>query len=323
VHPRPDGALLAWALFQDAAAAGRVRAALHGKQIPSSVVAGHPAPPRLDVSFCTHPDLPIKAQSPVARDFTAPQLPWGPPDPTLLAALLPSSGANAPSNVVSVTFDNMTYPVDLDGLHTVFSTYGFVQKAHVYERDGRTVALVQYPDVGTATTAKRALEGHAMYGEGHNVMRLVFSKHRDLNIKAGERSRDYTRGPGGFGGGQGAGFPGGMGMAGQGSGGGVQRRPGSPGGHVTGDEYVRAHERALLAQPAGPPPRSGGGGGGGYYYPGPPGPYHHPQGGYGGAPPPGGGYPPGGYGGPPMGAYPGAYPPQYPPPNGPGGYQGY
>ena len=52
----------------------------------------------------------------------------------------------------------------------IFSTYGFVQKVHIFEREGKTVALVQYPDVRTADTARAALEGHAMYDGGHNVV---------------------------------------------------------------------------------------------------------------------------------------------------------
>ena len=52
----------------------------------------------------------------------------------------------------------------------IFSTYGFVQKIHIFEREGRTVALVQYADVATADTARGALQGHAMYDGGHNVV---------------------------------------------------------------------------------------------------------------------------------------------------------
>lgn len=50
----------------------------------------------------------------------------------------------------------------------IFSTYGYVQKIHIFERDGRTTALVQYPDVRTADVARAALQGHAMYDGGHN-----------------------------------------------------------------------------------------------------------------------------------------------------------
>ena len=55
----------------------------------------------------------------------------------------------------------------------IFSTYGFVQKIHIFEREGRTVALVQYADVATADTARGALQGHAMYDGGHNVVSVV------------------------------------------------------------------------------------------------------------------------------------------------------
>jgi hypothetical protein len=174
------------------------------------------------------------------RDFTNAALPAGEPDMRMIEGLLPAAGGtDGPSNVLSVSFDSMTYPVTVDGVHTVgtalrrrpaapgrsgsagararapspccgsipcpparttsepaparapppphpplspaflllrgpapqiFSTYGTVQKIHIFERDGRTVALVQYPDIPTADKARAALEGHAMYDGGHNVV---------------------------------------------------------------------------------------------------------------------------------------------------------
>lgn len=197
---------------------------------PSSLPATPPAasrPPPLPDCASRRCLLLLAAR---CRDFTNAALPWGEPDWPMIQALLPASSSDgAPSNVLSVSFDKMTYPASVDGIHTVggvpgqahggglgwwwckglpapgaccsfclrgsallphhrpccrcadcfppcapalqiFSTYGFVQKIHVFERDGRTTALVQYPDVRTADTAKAALEGHAMYDGGHNVV---------------------------------------------------------------------------------------------------------------------------------------------------------
>jgi polypyrimidine tract-binding protein 2 len=68
-----------------------------------------------------------------------------------------------------------------------------VQKIAIFEKQAGFQALVQYPDVATASAAKEHLEGHAIYDGGFCVIRLNFSRHTDLNIKANnDRSRDYT-----------------------------------------------------------------------------------------------------------------------------------
>jgi hypothetical protein len=52
------------------------------------------------------------------RDFMNAALPWGDPDWNYISALLPV-GPEGASNVLSVSFDSMTYPVTVDGIHTV------------------------------------------------------------------------------------------------------------------------------------------------------------------------------------------------------------
>lgn len=37
----------------------------------------------------------------------------------MIQGLMPAGGLEGPSNVLSVSFDNQTYPVKLDGIHTV------------------------------------------------------------------------------------------------------------------------------------------------------------------------------------------------------------
>ena len=83
------------------------------------------------------------------------------PSPPSLPAPLPSPLRHTPLHLLT-----SARPPALQ----IFSTYGFVQKIHIFEREGRTVALVQYTDVATADTARGALQGHAMYDGGHNVV---------------------------------------------------------------------------------------------------------------------------------------------------------
>ncbi|GAB4815695.1 hypothetical protein N2152v2_002741 [Parachlorella kessleri] len=214
-YPTPEGGLVAWLQFADAGTALQVRDTLQGQQIPRHLLGDHPTPPTFHLTFSPHTDLQVTAQSSCTRDFgnpslrgarlipnlvasllppggwdfSNPSLPWGDVDANLVASLVPLGEV---SNVITINFDSATYPVTLDGVHTICSTYGFVQKIHIFEREGKTVALVQYPDPQTAQVAKQGLEGHPMYDGGHNVMRPVYSKHRNLVIRPGERSRDYT-----------------------------------------------------------------------------------------------------------------------------------
>ncbi|GMP28838.1 hypothetical protein CsSME_00004211 [Camellia sinensis var. sinensis] len=87
----------------------------------------------------------------------------------------------------------MQYAVTVDVLHTVFSAFGTVQKIAIFEKNGGTQALIQYPDVTTAAVAKDALEGHCIYDGGYCKLHLSYSRHTDLNVKAySDKSRDYT-----------------------------------------------------------------------------------------------------------------------------------
>ena len=75
---------------------------------------------RIDELHCIASTLPPSSTSPPSpsSDFTSSALPWGEPDWAMINALLPAS-ADGPSPVLSVTFDSMTYPVTVDGIHTV------------------------------------------------------------------------------------------------------------------------------------------------------------------------------------------------------------
>ncbi|PSC75810.1 polypyrimidine tract-binding-like protein 1 isoform X1 [Micractinium conductrix] len=381
IHIKPSkNTLTAWAQFADVTTAGTVRAALHGQQIPRHLLNEHPTPPVMQLAFANRYDLPVPTQSTHTRDFTDASVPWGEVDWPAVQSLLPvKSDSSGHSNVLSVEFDNMTYPVTLDGIHTICSTYGAVQKIHIYEREGKSVALVQFADSATADSARSALEGHAMYDGGHNVMRVAFSKHHNLVVRNTDKSRDFTMpaapqrrppapapppvgqptqtvvqyvpvpmpggGPPPYGMPPQGGPPHGMPPPGamppaaaayaapppQ-----QQHSAHDPSFHVSGDDFVRQHEKLVndfkmgrmgMPQQQGPPPPAYGAPPPGYY-PRPPAPAPPPAAPYGGYYPPGppagtpppqqqqyGGPPPPAYGGPPPGY--GAPPPAGGPPPGP------
>ncbi|GMH40102.1 hypothetical protein BSKO_08006 [Bryopsis sp. KO-2023] len=98
-------------------------------------------------------------------------------------------------NVLLCTIENQMYPVTVDALTTVFTPYGTVQKVAIFEKQGNWQALIQYGDNQSAYNAKSALESHAIYDGGYNRLRILYSKHTDLNVKVNnEKSWDYTAG---------------------------------------------------------------------------------------------------------------------------------
>ncbi|XP_042437630.1 polypyrimidine tract-binding protein homolog 1-like isoform X3 [Zingiber officinale] len=132
----------------------------------------------------------------IPRDYTNPYLPVNPSaiEGTIQPVLGPDGKVKEPeSNVLLASIENMQYAVTVDVLHTVFAAFGTVQKIAIFEKNGGTQALIQYPDVTTATVAKEALEGHCIYDGGYCKLHLSYSRHTDLNVKAySDKSRDYT-----------------------------------------------------------------------------------------------------------------------------------
>ncbi|KAL6774265.1 hypothetical protein ACKKBG_A24370 [Auxenochlorella protothecoides x Auxenochlorella symbiontica] len=202
LQPQGPSEVLAFVQYGDAAQAQAAKGGLAGARLPAGAFDPGAAPaapgdaPLVEgLQYCSARNLVIPVQSAHTRDFTRPELAWGEPNRAYISSLVPAADAGGATRVLSITFDQATYPVTLEGLHTICSTYGAVQKIHTYERDARIVALVQYAEQSTATAAKAALEGHPMYGDGANVMRLVYSRHNDLVIRPGERSRDFVQYP--------------------------------------------------------------------------------------------------------------------------------
>ncbi|MCH85100.1 polypyrimidine tract-binding protein 1-like, partial [Trifolium medium] len=99
------------------------------------------------------------------EDYTNPMLPVNQTaiDITLQPVGPDGKRKEPESNVLLALVENMQYAVTVDVLHTVFSAFGTVQKIAIFEKNGQTQALIQYPDVTVATAAKEALEGHCIY----------------------------------------------------------------------------------------------------------------------------------------------------------------
>ncbi|XP_065856268.1 polypyrimidine tract-binding protein homolog 1 isoform X1 [Euphorbia lathyris] len=182
--------------FTDAETASAARNALDGRSIPKYLLPDHVDSCNLRISYSAHTDLNIKFQSHRSRDYTNPYLPVNPTaiEGPVQPAVGPDGKKKEPeSNVLLASIENMQYAVTVDVLHTVFSSFGTVQKIAIFEKNGGTQALVQYPDVATAAVAKETLEGHCIYDGGYCKLHLSYSRHTDLNVKAySDKSRDYT-----------------------------------------------------------------------------------------------------------------------------------
>ncbi|KAG5247653.1 hypothetical protein OIU76_029883 [Salix suchowensis] len=182
--------------FTDAETASSARNALDGRSIPRYLLPEHVGSCHLRISYSAHTDLNIKFQSHRSRDYTNPYLPVNPT--AIEGHVQPSVGADGKkkepeSNVLLASIENMQYAVTIDVLYTVFSAFGTVQKIAIFEKNGGTQALIQYPDVPTAAVAKETLEGHCIYDGGYCKLHLSYSRHTDLNVKAySDKSRDYT-----------------------------------------------------------------------------------------------------------------------------------
>ncbi|RZB80598.1 polypyrimidine tract-binding protein homolog 1-like [Glycine soja] len=172
--------------FPDVKTASSAKDALDGKSIPRYLLPNYVCDCNLRITYSAHQDLTIKFQSNRTRDYTNPTLPVN--QTSIDRAIQPFE-----NHVLWASFENMQYDVTVDVLHSVFSEYGTVQKISIFEKNGQTHALIQYPDIATATAAKKALMGHCIYDDGCCKLRLSYSHHTDINVKgSSDKSRDYT-----------------------------------------------------------------------------------------------------------------------------------
>lgn len=181
--------------FTDAETATSAKDALDGRSIPSYLIQ-ELGPCSLKITYSAHTDLSVKFQSHRSRDYTNPLLPVAPSAIDASGQIcvgLDGKKLEPESNVLLAAIENMQYTVTLDVLHTVFSAFGSVLKIAMFDKNGGLQALIQYPDIKTATAAKEALEGHCIYEGGFCKLHITYSRHTDLSIRVNnDRSRDYT-----------------------------------------------------------------------------------------------------------------------------------
>uniref|UniRef100_T1J756 RRM domain-containing protein n=1 Tax=Strigamia maritima TaxID=126957 RepID=T1J756_STRMM len=107
--------------------------------------------------------------------------------------MIPSTETQGgPNTVLRVIVEHMVYPVTLDILHQIFSRVGKLLKIVTFTKNNTFQALIQYPDVMSAQSAKLALDGQNIYNQCC-TLRIEYSKLTNLNVKYNnDKSRDYT-----------------------------------------------------------------------------------------------------------------------------------
>ncbi|XP_044981381.1 polypyrimidine tract-binding protein homolog 1-like isoform X3 [Hordeum vulgare subsp. vulgare] len=165
--------------YTDPPTASAAREALDGRSIPRYLLPDHVVSCHLRISFSAHKDLNIKFQSHRSRDYTNPYLPVN--SSAIDSTLQPAVGADgrrveAEGNVLLASIENMQYAVSVDVLHTVFSAFGTVQKIAIFEKNGGTQALIQYPGI--------RLRGHGIHHffktdiQGYSRMQVLLQLRR-------------------------------------------------------------------------------------------------------------------------------------------------
>ncbi|XP_043289148.1 polypyrimidine tract-binding protein 1 isoform X4 [Venturia canescens] len=97
-----------------------------------------------------------------------------------------------PNTVLRVIVEHMMYAISLDTLYQIFTRYGKVLKIVTFTKNNSFQALIQYPDMLSAQTAKFSLDGQNIYNSCC-TLRIDYSKMQSLNVKYNnDKSRDYT-----------------------------------------------------------------------------------------------------------------------------------
>ncbi|CAA6665873.1 unnamed protein product [Spirodela intermedia] len=172
--------------FSDTETATSAKISLDGRSIPRYLLQEHVGQCSLRITYSAHRDLNVKFQSHRSRDYTNPYLP-------VASSAIDGSGQfglgtegkkqEPESNVLLASIEDMQFAVSIDVLHTIA----------IFEKNAGFQALIQYPDIPTATAAKNSLEGHCIYDGGFCRIHLAYSCHTDLNIQTNnDRGRDYT-----------------------------------------------------------------------------------------------------------------------------------
>ncbi len=106
--------------------------------------------------------------------------------------------AGPPSRVVVLNiFNSQQTPVTLDAVHSLTSYIGPVVRIVLFEKDGRTNALVQFRDLDTAIKAQRVLSRHHLWNNQTGLILTSFGKQNEISLPGGSNSArgcDYSAG---------------------------------------------------------------------------------------------------------------------------------
>lgn len=112
-----------------------------------------------------------------------------------LHTMNPSPGGHPEvQKVVLASVTNMTYSVDLDTLHGLFSRFGGIEKIVSFQKNPSAYqALVQFRDAADAKKAMQTLHNRNMY-EGCNTLQISPSKLSEIKVKANDKAKawDFT-----------------------------------------------------------------------------------------------------------------------------------
>ncbi|KAJ0393560.1 hypothetical protein P43SY_004470 [Pythium insidiosum] len=96
------------------------------------------------------------------------------------------------NRILLVTVQNPTYPITTDLIHSVFHTYGAVEKVVIFVKPVGLQCLVQFASVEEAVGAKHALNGLSIFPDCCGLV-IHFSNLPELIVKEnGMRTKDFV-----------------------------------------------------------------------------------------------------------------------------------
>ncbi|GLU16504.1 hypothetical protein SLE2022_329360 [Rubroshorea leprosula] len=97
-----------------------------------------------------------------------------------------------PNRILLVTIHHMLYPITVEVLQQVFSTYGSVEKIVTFQKSAGFQALIQFQLRECAVSARTSLQGRNIY-DGCCQLDIQYSNLDELQVHYNnDRSRDFT-----------------------------------------------------------------------------------------------------------------------------------
>lgn len=98
------------------------------------------------------------------------------------------------NHVLLITVINPLYPVSVDTIHSICSTFGNVLRIVIFRKNG-VQSMVEFDNVDGARLAKQSLHGADIYA-GCCTLKIEFAKPAKLNVLKNDKdSWDYTKDP--------------------------------------------------------------------------------------------------------------------------------